>query len=44
MKRIVEVQEVEGAGLLSLLGEKVILFCASYFYAGQVSGCERYLC
>lgn len=38
MKKIVEVQEVEGEGLMSLLGEQVILFCMNYFYAGKLIG------
>ena len=32
MKKIIEVNE--SSGLISLLGEKVILFCANYFYVG----------
>lgn len=38
MKKIVNVVEVEGEGLISLLGEKVILFCMNYFYAGTLAG------
>lgn len=38
MKKLVEVQEVDGEGLVSLLGEQVILFCANYFYAGKLVG------
>jgi hypothetical protein len=38
MKKIVNVQEVEGEGLVGLLGEKVILFCMNYFYAGTLAG------
>ena len=38
MKKLVSVTEVEGEGLISLLGEKVILFCMNYFYAGKLSG------
>jgi hypothetical protein len=38
MKKIVNVQEVEGEGLTALLGEKVILFCMNYFYAGTLIG------
>ncbi len=38
MKKIVNVVEVEGEGLSSLLGEKVILFAANYFYAGTLVG------
>lgn len=38
MKKLVNVVEVEGAGLESLMGEKVILFCLNYFYAGVLTG------
>lgn len=38
MKKIVNVTEVAGEGLTSLLGEKVILFCLNYFYAGTLVG------
>ena len=38
MKRIVKVEETEGDGLISLLGEQVILFCGNYFYAGELVG------
>jgi hypothetical protein len=38
MKKLVNVQEVEGEGLISLMGEKVILFCMNYFYAGTLVG------
>ncbi len=38
MKKLVEVQEVEGEGLVSLLGEKVILFCLNYIYTGKLIG------
>ena len=38
MKKLVNVQEVEGEGLISLLGEKVIIFCMNYFYAGTLTG------
>lgn len=38
MKKLVNVVEVEGEGLVSLLGEKVILFCMNYFYAGTLAG------
>jgi hypothetical protein len=36
MKRLVE--EIEGAGLESLIGEKVLLLCANYFYTGKLTG------
>lgn len=38
MKKIMTVTEVDGEGLVGLLGEKVILFCMNYFYAGTLSG------
>lgn len=38
MKKLIEVQEVDGEGLVSLLGEQVILFCMNYFYAGKLVG------
>lgn len=36
MKRLVE--EVQGDGLEKLLGERVILICAGYFYEGKLVG------
>ena len=36
MKRII--QEVEGEGLVSFLGERVTLFCLNYFYTGVLAG------
>ena len=38
MKKLVSVTEVEGEGLISLMGEQVILFCSNYFYAGKLVG------
>lgn len=38
MKKLVNVQEVEGEGLLSLLGERVELFCMNYIYTGTLTG------
>ena len=38
MMKIVEVVEVEGEGLLSLLGKKVLLLCGNYFYSGTLAG------
>ena len=38
MKKIVEVQEVEGEGMLSLIGEHVLLFCLNYIYTGKLVG------
>jgi len=36
MKKIIE--EVEGEGLESLLGEYVTLWCCRYIYAGKLTG------
>lgn len=36
MKKIV--QEIEGEGLVKLLGERVTLFCGVYIYTGKLSG------
>ena len=38
MKKIVEVTEVSGEGLDSLLGEQVLLFGMNYIYAGKLVG------
>jgi hypothetical protein len=38
MKKLVKVEEVEGEGLVGLMGETVTLFCLNYIYAGQLVG------
>lgn len=38
MKKLVKVEEIEGEGLLSLLGENVTLFCQIYIYSGKLIG------
>lgn len=38
MQKIVTVQEVEGEGLVGLLGRNVTLFCLNYIYTGQLDG------
>lgn len=38
MKKLREVVEVEDAGFVALLGEKVLLFGTNYNYAGILSG------
>lgn len=38
MKKIVSVTEVEGEGLIGLLGQRVTLFCVNYIYTGDLSG------
>lgn len=37
-KKLASVQEVEGEGLLALMGQKVTLFCMNYFYTGTLAG------
>jgi hypothetical protein len=38
MKKLVSVQEVEGEGLIGLMGERITLFCMNYFYTGKLTG------
>ena len=38
MKRLMNVQEIEGQGLEALLGEKVTFFCLNYIYHGKLIG------
>jgi hypothetical protein len=38
MKVLTTVQEIDGEGLVSLLGESVLLMCANYFYTGTLVG------
>ena len=38
MKKLVSVTEVEGEGLIALLGERVTLFCLNYIYTGKLTG------
>lgn len=38
MKKAVQVTEVEGEGLVGLLGQRVTLFCMNYFYTGILAG------
>ena len=38
MKKVVQVQEVDGEGLEALLGKKVFLFCTNYNYYGTLVG------
>lgn len=44
MKQIVTVTEVDGEGLDALLGKRVLLMCATYFYHGTLVGVnERFV-
>ncbi len=38
MKKIVNVTEVSGEGLVALMGERVTLFCMNYVYTGTLTG------
>ena len=38
MRKIVTVTEVEGEGLVSLLGKRTTLFCMNYIYTGTLAG------
>ena len=38
MKKLVSVTEVEGEGLMSLMGERITLFCMNYIYTGKLTG------
>ncbi len=38
MKKLVSVQEIEGEGLVGLMGERVTLFCLNYIYTGKLTG------
>lgn len=38
MKRLVQVTEVEGEGLVGLLGKRVTLFALNYIYTGTLVG------
>lgn len=38
MKVKVKCEEVEGEGLLALLGKRVTLFCINYIYTGELEG------
>jgi hypothetical protein len=41
MKKIVTVTEVDGEGLISLLGKNVMLFCMNYIYTGTLTGVNQ---
>lgn len=38
MKKLVQVEEVQGEGLIALLGERVTFFCSNYIYTGTLVG------
>lgn len=38
MKKVVQVTEVDGEGLVALLGKNVLVFCMNYIYTGVLEG------
>lgn len=38
MKKIVQVTEVDGEGLVALLNKRVLVFCMNYIYTGELEG------
>jgi hypothetical protein len=38
MKKLVQVQECEGEGLLALLGQRITIFAMNYIYTGNLTG------
>jgi len=38
MKRIVNVTEVDGEGLVGLLGQRITVWCMNYIYTGELVG------
>ena len=38
MQKLVNVVEVQGEGLIKLMGENVTLFCMNYIYTGKLVG------
>lgn len=41
MKKVINVTEIEGEGLESYLGERVLLFCVNYIYTGLLVGVNQ---
>jgi hypothetical protein len=44
MKKLVKVEEVEGEGLVGLMGQRVTLFCMNYIYTGELVGVNDNFC
>lgn len=40
MKKLVQVQGVEGEGLIAFLGKRITLFCMNYIYTGELIGVD----
>lgn len=41
MKKLIQIQEVEGEGLESLMGQTITLFCINYIYTGVLAGVNK---
>jgi hypothetical protein len=41
MRQVGQVTEVDGEGLEALLGKRVLLMCAGYFYEGKLIGVNK---
>lgn len=41
MKKVIQVTEVEGEGLVALLDKNVLLFCLNYIYTGKLVGVNQ---
>lgn len=41
MKKVVQVQEVDGEGLEALMDKQVLIFCMSYIYTGRLVGVNK---
>ena len=44
MKTLVEIKETSNEGLISLMGQKVTLFCLNYIYEGKLVGVNDECC
>lgn len=42
MKKIVNCVDVDGEGLVGILGETVVLFCLNYIYSGKLAGVNEH--
>ena len=38
MKKLINVTEVEGEGLVKFMGERITLLCMNYIYTGKLTG------
>lgn len=41
MKKLIQVQECEGEGLLALLGQRITIFAMNYIYTGNLTGVNQ---